>query len=286
MIIRAYAKINPFLKITGTRPDGYHDLNLVFLPVTLCDTLSATKNESGELRLSCTDLSIPIDDNNLITKAWQLVRSDFPDLPGMSIELEKQIPSGAGMGGGSADAAAFLKLLEPVCGLSLSREQLFSYARRLGADVPALLLGQPSAGKGIGELLTPLESRLKAELLIVSPGFFCSTKEMYGRFDGRKDLVQPENGWRVERAMREGDLPGFCAGLFNVFEQLLDPEQRNSVEQIKKELLDAGARGALMTGSGSCIFGVFETEAVRDQAAELFAGKNRVYSSELLACNN
>lgn len=257
MKIQAPAKINPFLKITGTRPDGYHDLELVFLPVTLSDSLRAEQNQAGRLRLTCADPSVPIE-SNLITKAYDLIKADHPELGGLDVELEKQIPSGAGMGGGSADAAAFLKLLQPLMGLELPREQLFSYGARLGADVPAMLFGKPSLGRGIGEVLTPVSSRLKADLLIVSPGFFCSTKEMYGRFDGREDLVQPESAAPITDAMEKGDLQAFCGALFNVFEQLLNADQRKTVEQIKDRLMDLGACGALMTGSGSCVIGYFK----------------------------
>ena len=285
MKVLAPAKINPFLKITGTRPDGYHDLELVFLPITLCDTLYAEPNDLGTLRLTCSDPLVPIE-SNLITKAYDMVKADHPELGGLDVRLTKIIPSGAGLGGGSADAAVFLKLLEILCSLELSREQLFSYAERLGADVPALLLAEPSLGRGIGEVLTPLECRVKAHLLIVSPGFACSTKEMYGRFDGRTDLQQPENAGALIKAMEEGDLESLCGSLFNVFEQLLDPAQREKVEDLKAEMLRLGARGALMTGSGSCVFGLFEREEERDLAAEVLSRTYGVWRASLLDRNN
>ncbi len=280
MIVKAHAKINPFLKITGVRSDGYHDLDLIFLPITLCDTLEAERNESGELKLTCSDPAVPIEEN-LITKAYHMVRADHPDLCGLNIKLTKRIPSGAGLGGGSADAAAFLDLLAPLCGLDLKRDELFSYAGRLGADVPALLLGTPSRGAGIGERLTPLTCNLSAELLIVSPGFFCSTKEMYGRFDDRTDLVQPEGAEAVCSALEQGDFKALCSGLFNVFEQLLSEKQRQSIGQIKQKMRDLGAAGALMTGSGSCVAGLFETGAQRDRAAAELAAEYEVHPASL-----
>ena len=280
MIIQAFAKINPFLKITGTRQDGYHDLELIFLPISLCDILSAERNDADQLRLTCDDPSIPIE-NNLITKAYRMIKADHPGLCGLDISLTKHIPSGAGLGGGSADAAAFLKLLSPLCGLRLSGRQLLSYAARLGADVPALFMGEPSLGRGIGELLTLLESRLSAHLLIVSPGFSCSTKEMYSRFDGRTDLLQPEHSDVMCKALEEGDLETFCSGLFNVFEQLLEPEKKLEVDRLKAAMVARGAKAALMTGSGSCVFGVFETEAQRDQAACSLEKDYRVYKASL-----
>ena len=276
MTVQAFAKINPFLKITGTRPDGYHDLDIVFLPVTLCDTLTAEVNDSGDLRLFCSDLSVPIEEN-LITKAYRMVKADHPELCGMDIELIKNIPSGAGLGGGSADAAACLRLLNSLGSLDLGREELMAYAAGLGADVPALLLGTPSHGAGIGEILTPVESQLDAELLIVSPGFFCSTKEMYQRFDGRSDLLQPDSADEVCRVLEKGDLQGLCRHLFNVFEQLLDSEKRERISLIKRELNENGAAGALMTGSGSCVFGLFETAEERDAAAERMEKKYQIY---------
>ena len=276
MTVQAFAKINPFLKITGTRPDGYHDLDIVFLPVTLCDTLTAEVNDSGDLHLFCSDPSVPIEEN-LITKAYRMVKADHPELCGMDIELIKNIPSGAGLGGGSADAAACLRLLNSLGSLDLGREELMAYAAGLGADVPALLLGTPSHGAGIGEILTPVESQLDAELLIVSPGFFCSTKEMYQRFDGRSDLLQPDSADEVCRVLEKGDLQGLCRHLFNVFEQLLDSEKRERISLIKRELNENGAAGALMTGSGSCVFGLFETAEERDAAAERMEKKYQIY---------
>ena len=281
MKARACAKINPSLLITGRRPDGYHDLKLIFLPVDLADELTTEPNGDGVLRLTCSEPDIPIEDN-LITKAWRLIRQDHPAVGGLDVFLKKNIPSGAGLGGGSADAAAFLKMINALYDLRLTSEQLAAYGLKLGADVPALLLGQASVGTGIGERLLPVPNALHAPVLIVKPPFSCSTKEMYARFDTAEGLTQPDETDAMTAALAAGDLIGVSRRLFNVFEQLLDPAQRAAVEGIKRELTANGAAGALLSGSGSCVFGLYPDRNTRDAAAAALAGSRTVYPAEIL----
>lgn len=281
MKILAHAKINPSLLITGKRSDGYHDLKLVFLMLELADELTAEPNGDGIFRLTCSEPSIPIEDN-LITKAWQMVRADYPQVCGLDVSLVKKIPSGAGLGGGSADAAAFLTLLNRLFDLGLSAEGLAAYGVRLGADVPALLLGCASLGTGIGERLHPLQNSLRSPVLIVKPGFSCSTKDMYGRFDRTPGLVQSDNTAELVRALACGDLTGVCKNLFNVFEQLLDPPQAAVIGEIRRRLTGCGASGALMTGSGSCVFGLFGSEEERDAAAAALSDTWQTISTVIL----
>ena len=277
----AFAKINPYLSITGRREDGYHDLRLIFLPITLHDELEAELSDEPGLWLTCSDRTIP-PENNLITKAYDRLKRELPDLPGMRVRVEKRIPSGAGLGGGSADAAAFLKAALALSGRSLPADRLLSLAAGLGADVPAMLLCRPSLGLGIGDRLTELPSALSASVLVVRPDFACATGAMYAAYDTRNDLVQPDRSDRIADALARGSLPDLSRDLFNVFEQLLPPDQAKKAEEIKVRLAELGAAGALLTGSGSCVFGLFEKRETMEAAAAGLRDRYEAFPAELL----
>ena len=256
-IVFPIAKINLGLNVVERREDGYHNLETVFFPVPLKDALEI--HEMNWKFPSIPDCDIKVsnidiegsEQNNLVVKAYKLLKQDFPRLPRQHVHLYKNIPTQAGLGGGSSDCAAMLKLLNDKYELGLSEKQLFGYAVRLGADCPFFIMGQPAYAEGIGERLTPIDLDLKNYwVLIVKPNIAVSTKEAFSLITPQRpehnclDIIknQPVSEWRHE--------------LKNDFEQsvfALYPE----IGDIKQHIYDMGAEYAAMSGSGSAVFGLF-----------------------------
>ena len=262
----AYAKVNLTLAVTGRRADGYHTIESLFQSVNLCDKLTLEQRERG-FWLNET-AGIPAEEN-IITRADRLLRREFPNLGGVAVTLEKNIPTQAGLGGGSTDAAAYLRGMDRLYGLGLGREGLRALAAELGADVPFCIDGGAAAAAGIGEKLTPVESHLPLWLVITKPKAGCSTPAMYRRIDEmgeslRQRFTTPE----AAKALEKGDLAGLCGSLYNVFEEVTAlPE----LSEIRQELRQSGALAAMMTGSGSAVFGIFPEEDAAKVAAEKMA---------------
>ena len=265
--LRSGCKVTFFLRITGLLPGGWHALDTLFLPLDEPhDTLHILKNDSVEgCFLHCAQADID-PENNTLTKAWRLFAEASGWKPGMTIELEKGVPSGAGLGGGSADAAALLHWLNATAPRPLSLADLCSLAARVGADVPFFLYKTPCHATGIGERLEPcvLPEFLRGTvLLLVCPPISVSTPWACGAWDACQksgvNLLTESRYRRRESHSRklEGE-DTFWVTLENSFEQPVFAEYPRLL-QIKTELLRLGARGAVMSGSGSSLFGLFRT---------------------------
>ena len=252
MIVFPNAKINLGLSILSRRTDSYHELETVFYPVPLCDVLESVSCKDGENLPSLTvwskdDCGEP--SNNLVQRAYQMLADDF-DIPPVTTHLIKRIPIGAGLGGGSADAAFMLRLLCDMYELPLSLEQLTAYASRLGADCAFFLKNKPCLATGIGDVLEPISLSLKGyNLLIVKPSFGISTAEAYA---GVKPAI-PD--MPVREAIK---MPVTCWKelLLNDFEKTLFLRYPH-LNEIKEELYEKGAVYASMSGSGSAMFALF-----------------------------
>lgn len=256
MITFPNAKINLGLNITEKRPDGYHNLETVFYPIPLEDALEIVPMEysSHEFKLTCTGIQVDsAPEENLVVKAYYLLRNHFA-LPPVRIYMHKQIPSGAGLGGGSSDAAFMLKLLNEQFDLHLSTEQLETFATSLGADCAFFVQNKPVYAEGIGNLFTPIDLSLKGYILIlVKPEIFVSTKEAFAHIKPRhpeisiKEIIRrPIEEWK-ERLVND-----FEPGIFRAH-----PE----IGRIKQTLYEAGAVYASMSGSGSSVYGIFKEGA-------------------------
>jgi len=256
MITFPVAKINLGLNVTERRPDGYHNLETVFYPVPLMDALELQPMDERfpsevECDLKVTNITVEGDEQrNLVVRAYQLLRHDFPQLPRLHAHLYKAIPTQAGMGGGSSDGAEMLLLLNKMFDLRLSDQQLIDYAARLGADCPFFILRRPAYAEGIGERLQPIDLSLKGYwLAVVRPDIPVPTKEAFSLITPRKPqencravVMQPVETWRHH--------------LVNDFEQsvfALHPE----IGAVKEQLYQMGALYAAMSGSGSAVFGIF-----------------------------
>lgn len=259
----AYAKLNLTLAVTGRRADGYHTIQSLFQSISLCDRLVLERREIG---FTLNDVEKIPAGENIITRADRLLRREFPNLGGVAVTLEKNIPTEAGLGGGSADAAAYLRGMNRLYELKIDSRQLCCLAEELGADVPFCVNGGTAVVTGVGEILQPVISYLPLHFVVIKPDVGCSTPVMYRRIDELGDrLSQRFTAKEAAEALAAGDLAGLCGSLYNVFEAVTAlPE----LEIIRRELRQSGALAALMTGSGSGIFGIYPTEAAAKAAAE------------------
>lgn len=274
MITFPNAKLNLGLNIVEKRPDGYHNLETLFYPIPLEDALEITLSNvsSSKYTLHASGLQINGDiTQNLVVKAYQLLDEQF-DLPPVDIHLFKRIPFGAGLGGGSSDAAFMLKMLNERFALGLSQEALETYAAQLGADCAFFIRNQPTYAEGIGNLFSPVSVSLKGyQLVLVKPAIFVSTREAFAQIRPHrpeialKEIVQrPVETWR--------------AHMINDFEASVFP-QFPQIKEIKEELYAQGAIYASMSGSGSSVFGLF---APKTQVPKMDFGKDVFYFQEIL----
>lgn len=267
MIVYPNAKINIGLNVVERRPDGYHNLETVFYPINLQDALEVKEiegeaPESGyQLKVMGTVLDGTPDDN-LVVKAYKLLKAEF-DLPPVSIGLYKHVPTGAGLGGGSADASFMIKMLNDRFHLSLTEEQMEAYCTRLGADCPFFIKNKPVFATGIGNVFHPLELSLKGKtLVLIKPDIFVSTKDAYAKVNPcRPEQSLPELLSQPIEAWKDSVVNDFEPSVFAKY-----PE----IAAIKDKLYDLGAQYASMSGSGSSVFGIFSSPV--ENIDEEFAG--------------
>lgn len=257
MITYPNAKINLGLNIISKRPDGYHNLETVFYPIPLCDTLSVEAMPAGTQPQSDYLFNIegtPVDcapEKNLVIKAFRLLQSEYPLAP-VQISMRKDIPFGAGLGGGSADAAFMLKMLNDHFDLKLSTEKLEEFAARLGADCAFFIQNRPTLAEGIGNIFTPISLSLKGyTLVLVKPEIHISTQEAYAKVHPH----MPEH--RIQDAICR-PIEEWKDIIVNDFEESVFPNHPE-LDRIKQELYHQGAIYASMSGSGSSIYGIFPT---------------------------
>ncbi|NVJ86992.1 MAG: 4-(cytidine 5'-diphospho)-2-C-methyl-D-erythritol kinase [Algoriphagus sp.] len=249
MITFPNAKINLGLQITGKRKDGYHEIETCMVPIPLFDALEMIVDKKGGWE--STGLSIPGDSkDNLILKAEKLIRKDFQGLPNLKIHLHKNIPMGAGLGGGSADAAFALKLMNNLFDLHLDDFFLEEYAAQLGSDCPFFVENTPKIARGRGEILEPIDLSLQGSFLIlIHPGIHVGTKEAYAGVTPKKPSINLEEVLKDKSRWKEELVNDFEASIFQSY-----PE----IAEIKSKLYQSGAYYAAMSGSGSTVFGLFD----------------------------
>ncbi len=277
--IEAHAKINLTLGITGKRDDGYHTVEMVMQSVSLCDNVSVeVSGKPGGIKLSCTREGLPDDSRNLAYHAAEVFYGTMGIPVGEClIHIEKRIPVEAGLAGGSTDAAAVLAALDSLHGTRLSPDALCEMGLLLGADVPYCIRGGTMLAEGIGDKLTPLAPLSVCWVVLCKPGFGISTKEAYAAFDRLDRLPEPDTKGMI-KALESGDLAGVCARLSNQLEAaaVSHPE----IEKIKKVMRRHGALGALMSGSGPTVYGLF---AERHNAEKAKASLLPFYEDTFLA---
>jgi 4-diphosphocytidyl-2-C-methyl-D-erythritol kinase len=278
--VNSYAKINLALKVVGRRPDGFHDLCSVFQTVSLCDRLTFSPRKDGRIVLLCNDPSIPSDGSNLVVRAaeslrlWSQENSGKPGpAKGVTIRLFKRIPAGAGLGGGSSNAASALKTLTKLWNIKgLTNLVLGRLAAGIGSDVPFFLSGGTCLVTGRGEHVKRIKSIPRFHVVIVYPGFQVSTAWAYSRLNW---ALTKRSGYSkiMVRGFGSASGPDRISGLLcNDLEAPVVSRHRR-IDEAKRELVEAGALGSLMSGSGSAVFGIFkDVVSARKAWGRLHAG--------------
>ena len=280
--IRAYAKINLDLRVLGPRADGFHELRTVFQTISLHDTITCVPRE-GPFSIECGAAGVPLDRSNLIWRAadalWRALRRSGP-ARGMVVRLDKRIPLQAGLGGGSADAAATLVALARAWRVPVRPAQLTDVGGPLGADVPFFLAGGTALGLGRGDEIYPLADLPRHWVVLLLPGFGVSSREAYDWYDAERDLARGAIGRESQHV--PGPWPSRAAQMINDLEAAI-ARHHPEIDQMKAALRRAGAVAAAMSGSGSAVFGLFQKrrEALA-ASARLFGSGWRVLLTESL----
>lgn len=266
MQLKAMAKINLGLDVLRRREDGYHEVRMIMQTVHIFDQLQLEKRQEEGIRVRTNLYYLPENENNLVYKAAKLLWDEFGLPGGISIRLKKYIPVAAGMAGGSSDAAAVLFGMNRMYGLGLSLEELMQRGVRIGADVPYCIMRGTALAEGIGEVLSPLPPMPPCTILVAKPGIGVSTRFVFENLKADELLRHPDIDGMAE-ALKEQDLKGL-AGLMesgNVLETVTVPAYP-VIQRIKDTMLRAGALGALMSGSGPTVFGIFDSRQTAKRA--------------------
>lgn len=266
--LKALAKINLGLDVLRRREDGYHEVKMIMQTIGLHDDLEIRKTKTPGIQVKTNLYYLPTNENNLVYKAAKLLMDEFQIQDGVSIQLKKRIPVAAGMAGGSSDGAAVLWGINQMYGLGLSMQALMERGVRLGADVPYCIQRGTALAEGIGEKLSVLPSMPKCTILIAKPGISVSTKFVYENLHANdlKPEQQPDVDSMIE-AMRQKDLGLLCSRMGNVLETVTIPAYP-VINEIKRTMMDNGAIGSMMSGSGPTVFGIFDSPAAAKQAVK------------------
>ena len=283
LCIKGYAKINLYLTVTGKRPNGYHDLVTVMQSISLADTLTVERTDREGILLD-TGGALPADDSNLICRAARAYFARSGDPFGVSVCLQKEIPMQAGMGGGSADAAAMLKALNMLNGNRFTEAELCEIGAAIGADVPFCVVGGTRLCRGIGEIMEPVCNRLDGTLVVAIGGEGVSTPVAFGELDRRYGAFKTVTATPAPllSAMEEGSLAAATGHFYNMFEEVIMPV-RPVVGEIKETMHACGAKAAMMSGSGPSVWGIFSTEGEAERARDaLLAAGHRAYLCKMM----
>lgn len=265
MKIKAYAKVNLMLDILGTLPNGYHNLWMIMQSVSLYDTVTVEKNDSGKITLTCSEEGIPTNEKNIAYKAAiAFFEKTGIKNEGLHIHIEKAIPSEAGLAGGSADGAAVIKALNELFDAKLTERELCRIGRKVGADVPFCIVGGTCLAQNIGDVLSPLDDIPQCYFVLAKPKMGVSTKEAFASFDNASYIRKPKKD-KMLIAAANGDFDTMCNLAANVFEQVIEVPER---VEIKKIMRENNAKLSLMSGSGPTVYGIFEDKKNAETCAE------------------
>lgn len=263
--LKALAKINLGLDVVRRREDGYHEVRMIMQTIHLYDRLRISKSKNKGIEIHSNLSFLPVNENNLVYKAGQLLMDEFDIEEGVRVDLLKRIPVAAGMAGGSTDAAAMLYGMNQLFGLKLSRSALMERGVKIGADVPYCLMRGTALAEGIGEELTQLPPMIKCPILIAKPQISVSTKFVYQNLKLDENTVHPDIDALIQD-IKQKDLQAVAGDLGNVLESVTIPNYP-IIADIKAKMMESGAMNAMMSGSGPTVFGIFADE---DQAKKAY----------------
>ena len=265
--LKARAKINLGLDVVRKREDGYHEVRMIMQMINLYDKITMRRITESEIRVTTNLPYLPVNEDNLVYRAAKLLMDEFQVTEGVEIELQKYIPVAAGMAGGSSDAAAVMVGINRIFHLGLTKKQLMERGVKIGADVPFCIMRGTALAEGIGEVLTPLPAMPHCSLVIAKPKIHVSTKFVYGNLKANELKEHPDIDGQVQ-ALREGSLEQIVAKMGNVLETVTVPAYP-VIDEIKKTMLKNDAMGAMMSGSGPTVFGIFEREERAQEVCRL-----------------
>jgi 4-diphosphocytidyl-2-C-methyl-D-erythritol kinase len=279
--LKSNAKINIALRVLNRRNDGFHNIETIFTNVSLCDKIKMRTLSKGEIVIKCSDPSIPADSSNIAYKAAEMVKSKFGIKKGIEIIIEKKIPAGAGLAGGSSNGATVVRGCLKLWSIKASPGSIYAILKKLGSDVPYCYLGGTALGKGRGEILKKVPPFTGFHVLIVNPGIHVSTPVAYRLL--KRELTPTEKkvnlSDRYRRYLKKSLL--LCDLLENDFEDVVF-KKYPLIQKIKRDILKLGADGALMSGSGSTVFGLFAGVAELRYADCFFSEKGyKVFKAKL-----
>lgn len=282
------AKINLAIDVLKKRPDGYHDVVMVMQSVALYDTITVRSNKK-EIVITTNSGEIPTDKSNIVYKAAEYLKLKYSVKAGAAIHIDKTIPVAAGLAGGSTDAAVTLKLLNKLWDLRLSKSELLDAGKKLGSDVPFCLQGGTALAEGLGDKLTTLSGTPNCYVVLAKPAMGVSTKEVYEGLKPDDIRCRPDIG-RMLKGIEAGDLAEIAGSMCNVLETVT-VKKCPQIEEIKSKLLEYGALGSMMSGSGPTVFGIFKDvstayhayDHVKGMVNEIFVVKttNQNWDNEL-----
>ena len=274
ILLTSNAKVNLSLDILGTRDDGYHEVLMIMLSCGLCDSITLTRTDS-DITLKTNLSFLPCDEKNIAYKAAAKFFEYANISGGVDIDIFKRIPVGAGLAGGSGNAAAVLYGLNKIYETNFSKEQLCHIGVELGADVPYCIYGTTMLAGGIGEKLSPLTDFPKTPIVLIKPNFSVSTPTIYKKIDESPIIRHPDTSALCD-AIKNGDVNTVAAGMYNVMEEITS-SMHPVIKDIKEELLNRGALGAIMSGSGPSVFALFDNYETAKNAALPFKNKYFTY---------
>lgn len=266
IVLKSFGKINLGLDVVRRRPDGYHEVRMIMQTVGLCDTLVMKKTAGKAVTMRCDLSFLPTDRKNLVYQAAELMKEKYHISSGITVDLKKRIPVAAGMAGGSSNCAAAIKGMNELFGLNLSKEEMCEIGVLLGADVPYCIWGGTALAEGIGEKLTRIPPIPGCWILIAKPGISVSTAFAYKNLKLDQLERHPDIDGMI-RDLEEQNLDGICSKLENVLETVTIPKHP-IIRELKEHLLEHGAEGALMSGSGPTVFGIYKEKRTARKALE------------------
>lgn len=263
---KAYAKINLSLDVVRRREDGYHDLEMIMQQIGICDIIRVEETEGSEIEISADGGNIPTDSDNIVYKISYTLKERFNIGKGVRIHIEKNIPVAAGLAGGSTDAAAVMMILNEIWNLDMDKDEMTDIAKNIGADIPFFFYGKTALAEGIGEKITPLSDFSGRKILLVNPGVPVNTGHVYKNLKLNENLKRPDNKELIE-FIENGETQKLAENMANVLESVTIAEHP-VIDEIKKEMMDCGALGSMMSGSGPTVFGIFDKDSTIETAYE------------------
>ncbi len=260
--IKARARVNLSLEVLNKREDNYHDLKSVFQKINLYDEIYIYKTKNDDFKLD-TNIEELNSKDNIIYKAYIKLKKRFKKISGVKVVLNKRIPMQAGLAGGSTDCASFIIGMNKLFDLNLSKSEIIDLGKNLGADVVPCMYNKAVLAEGIGDIITKINTNFKYYILVIKPELSCNTKEMYNKLDSIQRSLKMDVAESLINALENNNIELLANNLYNSFEEVVD------AKLIKDQLINNRALGALLSGSGSCVFGIF-----RNKEDAKFAYKN------------